>query len=59
MSEPRKAQNTLIEIISLLEQAKILLEAAKTQLEDFDGRAISIAITNLETSQLWVANAER
>ena len=54
----------VIEAIALLEQAKVKIETArnKDQVEAanmLDGRALSIAITHLETAQLWVANARR
>jgi hypothetical protein len=51
----------MIEVIQLLEQAKDkieLIRAAKME-EVMDGRALSIAVTHLETSQLWVANARK
>lgn len=51
----------VIQIVALLEQAKNgieMLRAAKMD-EQIDGRALSIAVTHLETSQLWVANARR
>lgn len=50
-----------IEVIALLEQAKDTIElmrAAKLE-EVIDGRSLSIAVTHLETCQLWVANARR
>lgn len=55
------ADATMLEAIQLLEGAKLKIEmirAAKVE-ERFDGRALSIAVTHLETSQLWVANARK
>lgn len=54
-----------IKVIAALEQAKDGIE--KMRLADrndageskYDGRSLSIAVTNLETAQLWVANAIR
>lgn len=54
-------EELVIQIIQLLEQAKNgieVLRAAKVE-EAIDGRALSIAVTNLETAQLWVANARK
>lgn len=51
----------LIDAIQHLEQAKTLIEQlrlAKRE-EEVDGRALSIAITHLETGQLWIANAKK
>ncbi len=54
-----------VEVVSLLEQAKAKIEATRglkfpgTDDTMFDGRATSIAITHLETAQLWFANARR
>lgn len=56
-----EADALVIDIIQQMEQAKQkidLLRAAK-QDEVIDGRALSIAVTNLETAMLWVANARR
>jgi hypothetical protein len=47
-----------IEIIAAMEMANISLGKLKAD-PSFDGRAISIAITNLETAMLWVANARK
>ncbi len=51
----------IIEAIQLLEQAKIQIEALRiaTVEEKIDGRALSIAVTHLETCQLWLANARK
>lgn len=49
------ADATLLEAIQLLEAAKLKIEtirAAKVE-EAYDGRALIIAVTHLETSQLW------
>ncbi len=54
-----------IEIVQLLEQAKLKIEQSRglkfpgTDDGMFDGRAMSIAVTHLETAQLWFANARR
>jgi len=54
-----------IEIVQLLEQAKLKIEQTRglkfpgTDDSMFDGRATSIAVTHLETAQLWFANARR
>jgi hypothetical protein len=51
----------IIDVIQHLEQAKNsieLLRVAKVE-EKIDGRSLSIAITHLETCQLWVANARK
>lgn len=49
------------EAISKLEEGKNAIEALRAlkRDEEIDGRALSIAVTNLETAQLWVANARR
>lgn len=55
------ANAIIIEIITHLEQAKNAIESlrvAKVE-EQIDGRALSIAVTHLETCQLWVANARK
>lgn len=57
MTQPTDA--VFVGIIATMEQAKQqieLLRAAKQE-EHIDGRALSIAVTNLETAMLWVANA--
>lgn len=52
----------IIEIISLMEQARILMsglragDAFEPEM-NIDLRCVSIAITELETAQLWLANA--
>ena len=51
----------VIDVIQHLEQAKNsieLLRVAKVE-EKIDGRSLSIAVTHLETCQLWVANARK
>jgi hypothetical protein len=50
-----------IEVISKLEEAKNGIEAMRALRQDevIDGRSLSIAVTNLETAQLWVANARK
>jgi hypothetical protein len=51
----------VMQTIVQLEQAKTCIEtlrAAKVE-EAVDGRALSVAVTYLETAQLWVANARR
>lgn len=51
----------IIEVIQHLELAKNAIElmrAAKVE-EQIDGRSLSIAVTHLETCQLWVANARK
>src|SRR5688572_4077555 len=55
------ADEVFVEVIQLMEQAKNKIEfmrAAKAE-EVIDGRSLSIAVTHLETSQLWVANARK
>jgi trimethylamine:corrinoid methyltransferase-like protein len=54
-------EKLFIEIVTGMEQAKqqIELMRAAKQEEQVDGRALSIAVTNLETAMLWVANARR
>jgi len=54
-------QALLVEAIQKLEEAKTAIETlrAAKQEELVDGRALSIAVTNLETAQLWVANANK
>ena len=51
----------VIQVIQHLEQAKLLIEGLRAARADeqIDGRALSIAVTNVETGQLWVANARR
>ena len=54
-----------LEVIQLMEQAKQKMEGVRGLKFDgsedtmFDGRAVSIAITHLETAQLWFANGRR
>lgn len=54
-----------VEVISLMEQAKAKIEQMRAMsvndavASGIDGRSLSIAITHLETSQLWVANARQ
>lgn len=48
-----------VKLVQELELSKIKLEAMKQDVENYDGRAISIAITHLETAMLWFANARR
>ena len=54
-------EEMLVEVIALMEQARLKMESLRQarHAEQVDGRAISIAVTNLETAQLWVANARR
>lgn len=55
------SDSVILSIISLMERAKgeiDLLRVAKVE-QDVDGRALSIAVTHLETAQLWVANARK
>lgn len=55
------AEALLIEAIQLLEQAKDKIEMLRLAKQEdvIDGRSLSIAVTNLETAQLWCANARR
>jgi len=55
------ADEMLIQTIQLMEQAKNAIEALRAARveETVDGRALSIAVTHLETAQLWVANARK
>ena len=47
-----------VEIIQYMELAKQKLERLRADsASGFNARALSVAITELETSQLWVANA--
>ena len=51
----------IIDVIQHLEQAKNsieMLRVAKVE-ERIDGRSLSIAVTHLETCQLWIANARK
>jgi hypothetical protein len=54
-------ERLLIEVIQHLEQAKNTIEMLRLakQEEALDGRSLSIAVTHLETCQLWVANARK
>jgi hypothetical protein len=61
-----KDRDTLFfQIVQFTEQAKDTMNALKALPVDadgmngIDGRAVSIAITHLETAQLWVANARQ
>jgi hypothetical protein len=51
----------MLEIIQHTEQAKLKMELLRNPAfaEQYDGRALSIAVTHLETAQLWTANARR
>ena len=55
------ADTIMLEAVQFLEAAKLKIEMLRvsTFAESYDGRALSIAVTNLETAQLWVANARR
>jgi hypothetical protein len=50
-----------MEAIQHLEAAKMVIDAMRLakQEDKIDGRSLSIAITHLETCQLWVANARQ
>jgi len=50
-------QQEWIELISAMEMVKQALDGIKANPALADPRGISIAITHLETSMLWVANA--
>jgi hypothetical protein len=54
----RRMDEKAIAIIAAMEIAKQALDLLKAD-SQFDGRAVSIAITNLETAMLWVANARK
>ena len=51
----------MLEAVQFLEAAKLKIEKLRVPAfaESYDGRALSIAVTNLETAQLWIANARR
>lgn len=54
------ANEAALEILTLLMQAQEKIEHLRedhTGPGEFNGRALSIALTELETAQLWVANA--
>lgn len=54
-----KNLENFVEIVSLMEQAKQKMEYLRdNEKTTWNSRALSIAITNLETSQLWLANAK-
>jgi hypothetical protein len=55
--EMENAEALAVEIISLMEQAKLKMEALRDGRGVWNPRALSIAITELETAQLWLANA--
>lgn len=44
-------------IITALETAILKMKELKNAPEAFDGRSVSIAITETETAQLWITNA--
>ena len=46
-----------LELIVLMEQAKQKMESLRVSTSGFDMRALSIAITEMETAQLRLANA--
>jgi hypothetical protein len=48
-----------IEVIQLMEQARLHMETLRAAAAEngFNARALSVAITELETAQLWMANA--
>ena len=48
-----------VSIVQQMEACKLRLDELKKEPEKYDGRAISIAITNLETAMLWFANAKK
>lgn len=54
-------ERLFVEAISKLEEGKNAIEALRAlrRDEEIDGRSLSIAVTNVETAQLWVANARR
>ncbi len=49
-----------LKIIELMEGVKISMESLRTNASTngWNARALSIALTELETSQLWLANAK-
>ncbi len=53
------ADTIAIELINLMEAARLRIDQLRTEaaVHGFDVRALSIAMTELETAQLWVANA--
>jgi hypothetical protein len=60
MTEEQKVA-LVLETLAAFEEAKAKLEALRSPVfaEAFDGRALSVAVTYLETAELWVANAKR
>ena len=48
-----------LKIIVALEEVKRTLEDLKAEPLRYDGRSLSIAITHLETAQLWFANSRK
>lgn len=55
-------EKELVEIIALLEQALIKIKDLRQLPEEkshLDIRSLAIAVTNIETGQLWVANSDR
>lgn len=62
MVDPEDAEDIAIRLISLMENCKIAIESLRLnaggQGNGWDARGLSIAMTHLETAQLWVANAK-
>ncbi len=51
--------NDDVNMVQELEVAKLKLDKFKQDTEHYDGRALSIAITHLETAMLWFANSRK
>jgi hypothetical protein len=45
------------DIIESLQKGFLRMEELKGRPEQYDGRAVSIALTHLETAMLWLTNA--
>lgn len=56
---PEQNDAIAMKLIELMEGAKITMESLRAEAASngWNARALSIALTELETSQLWLANA--
>ncbi len=59
MSDVQTSEEIAVRVIELLEHAKMAMEALRvaSPQNGWNPRGLSVAITELETSQLWLANA--
>ena len=48
-----------ISIVQHMEAIKLRLDELKKHPEKYDGRALSVTITYLETAMLWFANSRK